>query len=306
MKTVAFIGNFDAVFCSESHYAWTFENKLGWNVIRLQENRTSASEVIRHLEHADLFFWVHTHGWNIPDESRILEYVKERGIPSFSYHLDKYFGIPAREGDYLKHPSFHLDYFFSTDGGNDEGWRKAGINHVYMLPGVVEYGAYLGSPKEPIIDVLFTGSTGYHREYPFRPAMAAALAANYGPRFQVRTGVREQALNDLYASSRVCVGDHIFAGCPRYCSDRLFESVGRGAFLIYPDTPGITDKIPGLVTYKPQDIQDLIRKVDYFLDKAHEEERLERRNQAFEHVRQHGTYTNRLAKILEIVLDKRS
>lgn len=304
MKTVAFVGNFDAPFCSESHYAWTFEQKLGWRVIRLQENRTSASEVIRQCENVDLFFWVHTHSWEIPNAESIAAYVKEKGIPSFSYHLDRYFGISAREGEYLRHPSFHLDFFFSTDGGNDEGWRAAGVNHIFLEPGVVEYEAYLGTAREPVIDVLFTGSVGYHSEYPFRPRMAAALAANYGPRFQVRTGVREQALNDLYAAATVCVGDHIFAGSPMYCSDRLFETVGRGGFIIYPDTPGITNKIPGLATYKPQDTQDLINKIDYFLDKGHEKERLERRDASFAYVRQYGTYTQRLSEILKIVLDK--
>ena len=305
MKTIVLLGNHDAVFCSESHYAWTFENKLGWKVIRIQENRTSASEVIRHCENADLFFWVHTHGWNIAEEHRVLEYVKQRGIPSFSYHLDKYFGIPAREGDYLKHPSFHLDYFFSTDGGNDAGWKAAGINHIFLEPGVVEYGAYLGTARELAIDVLFTGSVGYHVEYPFRPRLAAALAANYGPRFQVRTGVREQALNDLYAAATVCVGDNIFAGSPYYWSDRLPETAGRGGFIVYPKTAGLEEyENNGLVTYEPQNVSDLIHKIDYFLDKAHESERIDRRNRVAEYVRQNQTYTQQLQRILKIVLDK--
>ena len=303
MRKLVFIGNFDVPFSSESHYAWTFENKLGWQVIRIQENRTSSSEIIRHCEKADLVFWVHTHGWNIQNDSQVLSYIKEKNIPSFSYHLDKYFGIPAREGGYLSHPSFHLRYFFSTDGGRANAeWEAAGINHRYLPPGVVEYGAHFGVPtSRDACDVLFTGSVGYHSEYPYRPAMVKALQANYGNRFQVRSGVREKALNDLYASAKVVVGDHIFAGCPMYCSDRLFEVVGRGGFLIYPDTPGVTDLIPGLVTYKPQDVNDLIHKIDYYLDLAHESERIERRNKAHEYVKANGTYTNRLAEILQVM-----
>lgn len=296
---IAFIGNFEVPYSTESHHAWTWR-KLGHDVIQLQENRTSVGEVMRACDNADLFQWTHTHGWGIQGEADILHHVKERGTPSFSYHLDRYFGIGSRQADYLSHPSFHLDYFFSTDGGNEEGWKQAGVNHVYLPPGVVEYGTHMGvSSSGYAIPVLFCGSVGYHGEWPFRPAMVQALQRNYGPRFQVRNGVREEALNNLYASATVCVGDHIFAGCRHYCSDRLFETIGRGGFIIYPETEGVTESIPGLVTYHPQDIDDLIHKTDYYLDLAHEAERIERRDAAFQWVKTNGTYTNRLTSILQ-------
>lgn len=299
---IAFVGNFDVSWTTENHHAWTWEH-LGHEVIRLQQNRSTEARVLDACSQSQIFQFTHTHGWPSPVTEQTVAQIRGMGVKSFSYHLDKYFGIGSRQADYLKHPSFHLDYFFSTDGGHADGWKAADINHVYLPPGVVEYGAYLGSPKEPTIDVLFTGSVGYHAEYPFRPAMVAALQANYGSRFQVRTGVRERALNDLYAATTVCVGDHIFAGTPMYCSDRLFETVGRGGFIIYPETPGITDQIPGLVTYKPQEIQDLINKIDYFLDKGYEKERIERRNAAFKWVKANGTYTNRLKKVLDILFE---
>jgi hypothetical protein len=301
---VVLIGNFDAVFCSESHYAWTFENKLGWQVTRMQENRTSASEVIGQCKGVDCVFWVHTHGWQIPEEHRIREYVMENNIPSFSYHLDKYFGIPDREGSYLAHPSFHLRRFFSTDGNNDDGWKKYGINHEWILPGCVEYGCYLGNHRGGFdIPVLFAGSVGYHSEYPFRPALVQGLSNHYGNRFQVVQGIREAELNNLYNSSRVVIGDHIFSGQPRYCSDRLFETLGRGGFIIYPRTEGITEELEkyGLVVYEPQNIDDLIKKTDYYLADEHQKERIERRNTLFEHVKNNHTYTHRLRQILQIM-----
>lgn len=297
---IAFVGNFDVPWSTESHHAWTWR-KMGHEVIQLQENRTSEKQVLDACYESQIFQFTHTHGWNCPVTMQTVSQIHAMGVKTFSYHLDRYFGIGSRQSSYLSHPSFHLNYFFSTDGGNEAGWKNAGINHIYLLPAVVEYGAYLSTPREPQIDVLFTGSVGYHAEYPFRPRMVAALTHNYGIRFQVRNGVRESPLNDLYAAAKVCVGDHIFAGSPLYVSDRLFETVGRGGFIVYPDTPGITDLIPGLVTYKPQDENDLIHKIDYFLDLAHESERLERRNLAFEWVKKHGTYTNRLQKVLDTI-----
>ena len=295
---IAFVGNFDVPWSTESHHAWTWR-KMGHEVIQLQENRTSEKQVLDACYESQIFQFTHTHGWNCPVTMQTVSQIHAMGVKTFSYHLDRYFGIGSRQSSYLSHPSFHLNYFFSTDGGNEAGWKNAGINHIYLLPAVVEYGAYLSTPREPQIDVLFTGSVGYHAEYPFRPRMVAALTHNYGTRFQVRNGVRESPLNDLYAAAKVCVGDHIFAGSPLYVSDRLFETVGRGGFIVYPDTPGITDLIPGLVTYKPQDENDLIHKIDYFLDLAHESERLERRNLAFEWVKKNATYTIRLQKILD-------
>lgn len=297
---IVFIGNHDVSFSTESHHAWTWRH-MGHEVIQLQENRTSLSQILDACQRAQLLQFTHTHGWDFPGCSMALvSHLQEMKIPSFSYHLDRYFGIGSRQADYLKHPSFHLDYFFSTDGGNAEGWKAAEINHHYLPPGVVEYGAYMATPNEQI-DVLFAGSVGYHAEYPFRPKMVEALRSNYGNRFQVRTGVREAPLNTLYASAKVIVGDHIFAGSPLYVSDRLFETIGRGGFIIYPDTPGITDLIPGLVTYKPQDVVDLIQKIDYFLDSAHEAERVERRHEAHQWVKANGTYTVRLRQILAIM-----
>jgi hypothetical protein len=300
---IVFLGNFEVPYSTESHHAWTWE-QMGHEVVRLQENRSSEMQVLDACERGGtkIFQWTHTHGW--PDYSAtMVDNIRAMGIKSFSYHLDRYWGIGSRQANYLTHPSFHLDYFFSTDGGNDEGWKSAGINHIYLPPGVVAYATHMGvCSNSHAIPVLFTGSVGYHLEYPFRPIMAERLRANYGSKFQVATGVREEALNNLYASAQVIVGDHIFAGSPLYVSDRLFETVGRGGFIIYPDTPGVTDLIPGLVTYRPQDIDDLIHKIDYYLDIGHEAERIERRNKAFEWVKANGTYTNRLTDIQRILV----
>ena len=75
-------------------------------------------------------------------------------------------------------------------------------------------------------------------------------------------------INNLYASARVMVGDSCFAGADRYWSDRVPEVLGRGGFLIFPKTPGL--EIPGLVTYEPGNIDDLIKKINYWIDDDHQ------------------------------------
>ena len=297
---VTFVGNFDVPFSTESHHAWTWR-KMGHEVIQLQQNRTTEAQVLDACRQSQLFQFTHTHGWPCPVSMETVSQIRDMGVKSFSYHLDKYFGIGARQAGYLEHPSFHLDYFFSTDGGSERQWNAAGVNHHWISPGVVEYGAYLGAPNEQI-DVLFTGSEHYHAEYPFRQHLVSSLRANYGNRFQVRQGVREAPLNTLYAGATVCVGDHIFAGTPYYWSDRLPESAGRGAFIIYPRTQGLEEyEKNGLITYEPQNAEDLIKKIDFFLDKSYECDRIERRNQLHEYVKHNHTYTQKLNQILTIM-----
>ena len=298
---IVLLGNHSVNFSTESHHAWTWE-KLGYQVIRLQEDRASEQDVLNACRGAQLWQWTHTHSFNSPVTLETVQRIRDMGVKSMSYHLDVYWGIGDRQGKYLEHPSFLLDFFFSTDGGNEEKWRQAGINHIYMPPGVVEYGAYLGSASDISIPLLFAGSEFYHSEYPFRPALVQALRANYGDRFQVVNGVREDPLNQLYAKTRVVVGDHIFAGQPYYWSDRLPESAGRGAFIIYPRVAGLEEYIKhGLVTYEPQNSQDLINKIDYYLDIGHESDRIERRNSVHEYVKKTQTYTVHLQRILEIM-----
>lgn len=299
-KRVVLVGNFQHPFTTESHHKWTWE-QLGWEVSCLQENRTSTDAIIEACKSAQLFQYTHTHGWNTGGSFTLdetLNKIREMGIPSFSYHLDLYWGLgklDQRENRIGQHPSWKVDYFFSTDGGHEEQYKERGVNHIWLPPAVVAYACHKGT-YTPVLatDIAFVGSVGYHPEYPFRTEMIRKLQEHYGTKFRTYTGCREEKLNSVYASVKVVVGDHCFAGLPKYWSDRLPETCGRGGFIIYPETEGMT--IP-TATYKPQNVDDLIAKIDYYL--ANENERLAIQDAAFNYVRQHDTYSQRLAFILE-------
>lgn len=297
---IAFLGNFGPVHSTESHHAWTFE-KLGHQVIRLQENSTTTDAVVEACKGAQLFQWTHTHSWGTPGSfstEEMLNRIHSLGVKSFSYHLDVYFGLNAwdrRDELVGKHASWKTQYWFSTVGSKNEEFKRRGVNHFWKRPGVVEYGCYKGMPQHQFMcDVAFCGSVNYHPEYSFRPRMVRELQQRYGSRFRIFQGVRERALNDLYASVKVLVGDHCFAGEPRYWSDRCPESCGRGGFLLYPETEGLC--IP-VATYKPQDVDDLCDKIDWYL--AHEQEREQIRSLCQQHVREHDTYTVILQEVLK-------
>ena len=299
---IVFLGNFEPVFSTESHHKWTWE-QMGHQVTALQANKTTTDQVLAACRGSQLLQVTYTHGWPFPGKispDDLLKQVREMGIPSFSYHLDMYFGLSTldRRSDRVgQHWSWKVDHFFSTDGAHDAEYAARGVKHTWLPPGVVAYGCHKGNPQpSQTSEIGFVGSVSYHPEYPFRTRMVEALRKHYGPRFRVFSGLREEPLNNALASIKVVVGDHCFAGMPKYWSDRLPETCGRGGFLLYPETEGTT--IP-TATYKPQDIGDLIHKIDYYL--AHEEERLATRDRAFEHVKNNDTYTHRLAEVLRIL-----
>ncbi len=297
---IVFLGNFDPVHSTENHHKQTWE-KLGHQVVPLQENRTRTEQVVEACEGADLFQWTHTHGFVTPGAmllTEMLDRIHQLGVKTFSYHLDVYWGLQKwdrREENIGKHPSWRVQHFFSTDGSYpDADWKRRGVNHHWKRPGVVESGCYEGSFRADLAcDVGFAGSTNYHPEYGFRGIMVKALQARYGGRFRVFQGVRERSLNDLYASCKVLAGDHCFAGRPRYWSDRLPETVGRGGFIVYPLVEGLT--VP-TATYLPQNLPDLFKKIDFYLE--HPEKRELVRKKAHEYVKAHDTYTVILQEIL--------
>lgn len=83
---ILILGNKRASFCSEVHY-WKTLLKMGHEVIFLQESEATGQDIIQHQD-INAFFWIHTHGWHTPEIDEALKTLKERGIPTFGYHLD--------------------------------------------------------------------------------------------------------------------------------------------------------------------------------------------------------------------------
>ena len=305
---IAYIGNFGCDFSTESHIKWTLEEKLGHHVVPLQENKIITDEVVAATRErgCKLLLWTHTHGpdWEMTgniSRDQMLNELRRSGIKTASFHLDRYRGLRILDGreDRVGNDAFwRTDIVFTADGGNQEWFAERCVNHVWLPPGIVEKEAYFGKPKPQYTSPLaFFGADGYHDEYPFRGRMCSRLKEKYGSNFRIYQGIRRGELNDAMASVKVVVGDSCFAGSDRYWSDRVPESLGRGAFLIFPRTPGL--EIPGLVTYTPGDINDLIKKIDYWLDEARDTERKEIVKVTQSWVKENATYTNRMKFLLD-------
>lgn len=322
---IAYVGNFEPRHSTETHIAATLEY-LGHEVMRLQENDPATtswldSRVAR--GETDLFLFTRT--WGDTVTLQHLARLKDLGIPTVSYHLDLYVGL-QREDGLDNDPFWRTQYVFTPDGDphSAEVFKRKAINHYYMKPGVYKAECGYGHPRPNLMhDVAFVGGgiEYMHPEWPYRRELVQWLMENYDamtantppvPRFgkygHPQRVMRNQDLNDLYSSAKVVVGDSVCIGFnhERYWSDRLYETLGRGGFLIHPYIVGLEDEFTldgpdqNLVTYEYGNFEQLHGLIDYYV--AHDDERELIRRAGHEFVKEHATYHNRLQQMLEVVM----
>ena len=315
---IAYVGNFLHPHCTEVHIKKSLEG-LGHEVVAIQEKQyppirdtINVETILEASRECDL--WLYTRTWGMmPAGERdgiwLLNELKKLNIPTAALHLDLYVGL-AREADISSdNPFWATDFVFTADGGHQDFFKARGINHHHFSPGILDTEAYLGTPrKELMSDIVFVGSyKNYPPEWPFRQRLIEWLQETYGSRLTLWVdgkGVRNQELNDLYASVKIAIGDSIYS--PNYWSDRYFETTGRGGFLIAPNVPGLEEYFPNdlLTTFDNEkgqltDFSKLKKLIDYYLENDGEREILRRR--CFEHVRKNHTYMHRMKDVLEII-----
>lgn len=327
---IGFLGNFSVDYSTESEWAWTYRD-LGHEVIQWQEtgpNPATTDEIWEQGQDIEIFHYVHTHEAITPGSFGIAELIqrfKNKGIVTIGYHLDYWKGLP-REQDVGTHPWWTLDYIFTADGGSNDWYRDQGINHHYVKAGVVKRDCHLGQYREEFAcDVAFVGSYHYHPEWSYRPRLIDWLSETYGDRFRRYAGdvqpwgtVRGSALNDLYASAKVIVGDTLCLGYnhPDYFSDRLFETTGRGGFLIFPQIKGLEecfaykdfltinkDRTQEIATYQYDNFAGLRDTIEFYL--RNEDKREKVRLAGHQRTKQDHTYHNRANEIFNILKQDR-
>ena len=316
LKKITLVGNFLFPYSSESQYVVTLR-ELGHEVFKLQEGTATAKDILASGLNSDLLIFIHSHHLSTQGEklSSVFKKLKKRGIPVITYHLDLWFGLERQKDlndDYYK----ELSYFFTVDKLMADWFNKNTKVKGYFIPaGVFDREAVMLKAQRVRYSIVFTGSSTYHPEFPYRIELVEFLKKTYGDRFiHIGNGGQVAArrgmeLNQIYRNARITVGDTLNIGFnyPYYSSDRLFEQTGRGAFTIYPHIKGIDDWfVDGkeIVTYKHGDLQDLRKKIDYYL--LHAEEREKIRQAGFERARKDHTYRQRWIEILNEVFKDES
>lgn len=329
---ITLLGNFYVDYTSETHHKKSLE-ALGHEVIALQEGRATSDQVLEAAQNSQLFIWIHTHGWDTPGTigmKKVLDILKDAGIPTLSYHLDLWLGL-ERQKDIYKDDVWNIEYFFTADKNFAE-WlcNNTKIKGRYMPAGVFHEECVMLPPDNgEKFDVIFVGSKGYHPEWPYRPKLINWLQDTYGDRFAHFGGdglgvVRGMDLNQTYSNAKVVVGDTLCINYnyPNYFSDRLFETTGRGGALIFPYIDGlenlfnITDTslvgayseydegtpFTEVITYKFNHFKELKEKIDNLIDDANVRESV-RRN-GFFRTKENHTYKHRWEAILKEVFNE--
>lgn len=312
---VAFLGNFSVAYSSETHHAASLES-LGHTVFRLQEGQASGDQVLDAALAAEMLVVVHTHGWATPGLplDKVLMRLAAAGIPTVTYHLDLWLGL-QRQHDLDRDPFYRtIGHFFTADKLMADWFNEhTDVRGHYLPAAVYDRECYISDQASSHAnDVIFVGSRRYHFEWPYRTKLIDWLTQNYGPSFTHVGGdgstgtIRGDDLNRLYANSKVAVGDTLCLGFdyPHYFSDRIFECLGRGGFLIHPWIKGIDDLFEDgkhLVSYPFGDFEQLQFLVDYYLDTANVVERETIRRAGHEHVKANHTYRHRWAQVLDTV-----
>lgn len=312
---VAYIGNHVPPFSTENHVTQALRAN-GHRVVPFQENTPATwmkGAIVK--EEPDVVMWTRT--WHLPEfpQGELLRDLKAAEIPTVAYHLDRWWGLP-REHQVAEEPMFQCDLVVTADGGHPERWAELGIDHVWFPPAVSAAETLrVGRPvpkvfREPLV---FVGSwERYHPEWQHRQELIRWLKETYGPRFGIwprdSRGVRGQPLADLYATAKVAVGDSCMLGpSHNYWSDRIPETLGRGAYLIHPNTPGLDDHYePGkhLGTWDVGDWDALKAAIDWALDPAHAADVQLIREAGQAHVRATATYEVRMEQLVAVLKDR--
>lgn len=305
---IAFLGNFRVDYTSETHHAKTLR-EMGHEVIPLQETEVTGEMVLEAAKNSELFVWIHTHGWKtggMPMDQVLYE-LKRLNIPSMTYHLDLWFGL-RRQADIHNDPYWHVQHFFTADRCMAD-WLNAetDIKGHYMPAGVYRKECHLIPDMDMKNEVIFVGSRKYHREWQYRSQLVDWLSDTYKNRFRHfgndgEKVIRGMDLTLLYNSTKVTVGDSLCLNFnyPDYWSDRAYETLGRGGFLIHPYIAGMERHFADmqhLVFYDYGNFKQLESLINYYLE--HDEEREEIRRAGHEHVKNNHTYTHRWGQILQ-------
>lgn len=307
MLRVGFVGNFSVPTSTESYVAAALEAN-GCVVTRFQENSDDPTRIPARLraQAGTILFWTRTPSYrcDVDEQAHMVKEAGRRNIVTVGLHLDKYWDL-ERERDILEHPFFRQDWVFTADGGNQDRFASAGVNHRWWRPAVpvsqCRVGRYNPLYATPI---AFVGSQRYHREWPWRQQLLKWLNLNYRRTFRQfgRSGDRlnDDQLADAYASVDVVIGDSCgVGGRGYYWSNRIPETLGRGGFLLHPAVPGMEDHYADsvhLVTYEAGDCRGLQALITRWLKDPDGRARI--RAQGMARVLERDTFEVRMGEVL--------
>lgn len=300
---IFFIGKFTKLH-DEEYIARSFEY-LGHEVLRCEQSITP-DDIGRSIEKTKPDIILYTK-WDRPTSlDKLFTRLKREGVMTVCWVFDLYWGY-AREHQIHTRNFFKSDYVFTTDGGNHEKWKEAGVNHFCVRQGIYRDECFL-PPESNLVaanakpyehNVIFVGSENplyTERTERYRMVEEAFNKVAWFGRSDTDE-VRGTKLNELFAKTKIVIGDSYYS--PNYWSNRIVETLGRGGFLIHQEVEGLKEEYPYLVTYKRNNMTDLKNKIKYYIENNAEREKIAFAN--FQWVRDHYTMDKKCAELLNLL-----
>jgi hypothetical protein len=303
MKAI-YIGDFRKTYSTENYISYGLRQN-GVEVLEWQEtSESSTGAVFRYCQREKPDFVLFCKNRLFGRGDVLMDMLNKAGILTVSWIFDLYFGLPLEMGSKRSiHDSpFKAKIVFTSDGGNDEQFKKIGVNHNLLRQGIHSPEAKIGSKIENIPEIVFIGSSTYYS----RVKLINNLKNRYGDRFlHIGQGgdapeIRGMNLNNVLASTKIVVGDSVPS--KNYWSNRIYEILGRGGFLIHPYVEGLDSEFTRYKHYIPYEygnINQLYEIIDFYL--THDKEREKIRMEGFNHVKKNYTYTKRCKNLINLI-----
>jgi len=299
---IAYIGSFNRLY-DEDGIAKSLE-RLGHEVIRLEEYKITKLDLYNIFKIRPDFVLMAKLKIALKYRNWFISECKKIGIKTVCWMPDLYWGT-SRETK-LKgkiDAIFRSDIVCSPDGGNDNKWKKIKVNHKLLRQGIYDKECYIGKHKNRNDDIVFIGCD--NPIFRYRILTMQRLRQKYGDDFtwlgkQDTHQYRGQNLNNLFASVKIVMGDSVYS--PNYWSNRIYETIGRGGFLIHPNIEGLDKEfIPykHFVPYDYDNYDSLYQKIDYYL--THNDERKKIVKAGMLYVLDNHTLINRCKQLIEYV-----
>lgn len=299
---IAYIGSFGQLY-DEEGIAKSLE-RLGHTVVRFEENQVKTESLYEIMQMKPDFVLMAKLKIGLVYRKWFVDECRKNGIKTVCWVPDLYWGT-HRESLLSGNIDaiFRCDLVCTPDGGNDARWEERGINHRLLRQGIYDGEIGFGQKVDRDFDIVFIGC--HNQTFSYRDKTMGALQKRYGDSFKWfgrdnTHQVRDKNLNNLFASVKIVIGDSVYSDY--YWSNRIYETIGRGGFIIHPNIKGLEKEFwyyHHFVPYDYGNYDSLFEKIDYFMD--HESDRMKIIKSGMECVKENHTLLHRCKRLIKYV-----
>lgn len=289
MNKIVYLGNHNPYTYNSEKKITKALKDLGHSVKQIDERFWNLFEIVNECQDADLFLFHKgtRFGRGLEEMVQLLTQVPCKKAFWWFDPVEEFDG----RDQWIQTIIPFVDYGFMT---NQTYIKRNNYDNLITLRQGCEKQKKGKKKKEFECDIAFTGSV-----YGSRQILVEGLKKNYGDKFKHFTSVFGKDFNDLCASAKIMIAPK-FPSNDFFWSNRIYETLGAGGFLIHPKCEGLKEEYEEFKHFIPYvDGDHLKYLIDYYLDHPEERKRIQKAGR--EHTLKNYTYKDRVKKLLEYV-----